>query len=124
MVQLMLAMSLVAFAALLYLVQASQASVLEYNIAELQAQQVQLQATNADLHAQVTALQSPTRIDLLARNQLHMTKPDISTAIWVRPVMPRITSPRPLNADLVEAQRASQPLAWLQHLVTFVKLSL
>ena len=124
MVQLMLAMSLVAFAALLYLVQASQASVLEYNIAELQTEQVQLQATNADLHAQVTALQSPTRIDLFARNQMHMTKPDISTAIWVRPVLPRIVSPRPLNADLVDAQHASEPLAWLEHLAAFVKMSL
>jgi cell division protein FtsL len=120
----MLAMSLVTFAALMYLVQASQASVLEYNISELQAQQVQLQATNADLHAQVTALQSPTRIDALATNQLHMAKPDLSTAIWVHPVLPRIVAPRPLNADLIEAQRASRPLAWLEHMATRIKMSL
>jgi cell division protein FtsL len=124
MVQLMLAMSLVAFAALLYLIQASQASVLEYNIAELQAQQVQLQAANAHLHAQVTTLQSPQRIDTLATTQLHMTKPDLSTAIWVTPVLPRVVFPRPLNADVVDAQRASQPLTWFEHMATFVKLSL
>src|SRR5579884_2599677 len=69
-VQLMLAMAFIAMAALLYLAQASQASILEYNIAEMQTRQTQLMATNAGLRASATTLQSPTRIDTLASTRL------------------------------------------------------
>ena len=122
--QLVLAMGLVALAALLYLAQAGQVSVLQYNIADLQARQVQLNAQYASLEASATSLQSLQRVEHLATAQLHMIRPDLSTAVWVQPVIPRITPLRPINADTVTAERASQPLAWIRHVVQQVQSSL
>lgn len=122
--QLMLAMTCVATAGLLYLAQASQVSVLQYNIAGLQNQQVTLNAQNASLRATATQLQSLRRIDAAATAQLHMTKPDLSSAIWVNAVTPPPVQIRALNADTVAAEQASQPLAWMKHLFTLVRSSL
>lgn len=123
-VQLVLAMGFVALAALLYLGQASQVSVLEVNISDLQSRQVQLNADYASLEANATSLQSLQRVEHLATTQLHMTRPDLSTAVWVQPVLPRIVPLRPLNADTLAAQRASEPLAWIRHVVGLVQSSL
>lgn len=123
-VQLALAMSLVAFAAMVYLFQASQVSVLEMNIADMQTQRVQLRMDTAALQTTASSLQSLQRVDAIATNQLHMTKPDISAAMWVTTVTPRLTAVRAVNADVVAAQRSSQPLAWMQTFVTFVQSSL
>lgn len=122
-IRLALAMTCIAVAGILYLAQASQVSVLEYNTSYLQAQQVQLDAQNAALRSTATQLQSLQRIDTLATQQLHMTKPDLSTAIWINPIFPRATPVRPLNADLVAAMRASQPLSWMQRFIVLVKSS-
>lgn len=123
-VQLMLAMALVAFAALLYLFQASHVSVLEMNISDLQSQQVQLRMDNAALRSTATTLQSLQRVDAAATGRLHMTRPDLSTTIWIRPVVPRLSSIRAVNADTVEAQRQSQPLAWMERALAAAKSSL
>lgn len=120
----MLAMSLVAFAAMLYLFQASHASVLEMNIGDLQGQQVQLRMDDATLRSTASTLQSLQRVDSVATNQLHMTKPDLSTAIWIHPATPRLAAIRAVNADTVTAQRQSQPLAWMHRFAQFVKSSL
>lgn len=122
--QLTMAMSCVAAAGLLYLAQASQVSVLEYNIADLQAQQSALNVQDANLEATATQLQSFSRVSTLATSQLHMTKADISNAIWVEPVIPPVPQTVNVNADTVAAQEASQPLAWMRQLYTLVRSSL
>lgn len=123
-VQLMLAMTCIVIVGLLYLAQASQVSVLQYNIAGLQYQQTALNVQNANLRATATQLQSLQRVDTAATTQLHMTKPDLSTAIWITPVTPPVVRIRPSNADTVAAQRASQPLAWLTNLYIAARSSL
>jgi cell division protein FtsL len=123
-VQLALAMSLVAFAAMIYLFQASQFSILEMNISDLQNQQAQLKVDNAALQTTASSLQSIQRVDRIATTQLHMTKPDIATFMWIVPATPRMPVVRAVNADLLEAQRQSQPLAWMQHFASFVQSSL
>lgn len=123
-VQLILAMTCVAAAGLLYLAQASQVSVLQYNIAGLQYQQTTLNARNASLRATATQLQSLQRIDTAATNQLHMVKPDLSTAIWITAAAPPVVRIHAFNADTVAAERASQPLAWMTRFVTVVRSSL
>jgi cell division protein FtsB len=123
-VQLMLAMTCVAAAGLLYLAQASQVSVLQYNMAGLQYQQTTLNARNASLRATATQLQSLQRIDTAATSQLHMTKPDLSTAIWITAPVPPAVHIYASNADTVAAEQASQPLAWMTRFVTVVRSSL
>lgn len=123
-VQLMLAMTCVAAAGLLYLAQASQVSVLQYNLAGLQYQQTTLNAQNASLRATATQLQSLQRIDTAATSQLHMTKPNLSSAIWITAPTPPAVTIRPSNADTVAAARASQPLAWMASFFTIVRSSL
>lgn len=123
-IQLMLAMTFVALAALLYLAQASQASVLQFNIAGLQDQQAQLTVQNANLRATATSLESVQRIDTIAVRQLHMTTPALSRSVWVEPVIPQVAPIRPFNADTLSAQRRSQPLAWMRRFVALVRSSL
>lgn len=123
-IQLALAMSLVAFAAMIYLFQASQFSILEMNISDLQNQQAQLRVDNAALQTTASSLQSIQRVDTIATTRLHMTKPDMGTFMWVAPATPRMPVIRAVNADLVQAQRQSQPLAWMQHFAAFVQSSL
>jgi cell division protein FtsL len=117
-------MSLVAFAAMVYLFQASQVSILEMNIGDMQNQQVQLRIDNAALQTTASSLQSLQRVDAIATTRLHMTRPDISTSMWITPVATRITAIRAMNADMVDAQRQSQPLAWMLNAATFVQSSL
>src|SRR5947209_5699863 len=119
-----LAMSLIAFAAMVYLFEASQVSILEMNIGDLQNQHMQLRMDNASLQRPASSLQSIQRVDSIATNQLHMIKPDISTFMWVTPVAPRMQALHPVNADLVQAERRSQPLSWMQNAASFVKSSL
>jgi cell division protein FtsL len=123
-IQLALAMSLVAFAAMVYLFQASQYSILEMNIADLQNQQVQLKLDTAALQTTASSLQSIQRVDTIATTQMHMTKPDVGSLMWITPATPRMPVIRAVNADLVDAQRQSQPLAWMEHFATFVQSSL
>lgn len=123
-IQLGLAMSLIAFAAMVYLFQASQVSVLEMNIADLQNQQVQLRMDNASLQMTASSLQSIQRVDTISTTRLHMIKPDISTFLWVTPTAPRIPALRGVNADVVQAERQSQPLSWMQNVAALVKSSL
>ncbi|HZU12565.1 MAG TPA: hypothetical protein VFB58_06965 [Chloroflexota bacterium] len=123
-IQLMLAMSFVALAALLYMVQASQITVQQINIAVLRSDRQQLVAQNAQFRSQAVALQSLQRIDSLATGRLHMATPDITTAIWVKPVFRRVTPLASPSGDIVAAQRASSPLTWLEHALTTVHDSL
>lgn len=123
-IQLALAMSLVAFAAMVYLFQASQFSILEMNIGDLQNQQVQLKVDNAALQTAASSLQSIQRVDTIATTQMHMTKPDVTTFMWIAPATPRMPVIRAVNADLVAAQRQSQPLTWMRHFATLVQSSL
>ena len=116
----MLAMTLMALAALLYLAQASQVSVLQFSIAELQTERTQLALENASLRMVATNLQSVRRVDRLASDQLHMIKPDISTSVWVWPVVPPVPSARTPEADRAAAQQASQPGSWLRRFVRLV----
>jgi hypothetical protein len=94
------------------------------NIGDLQAAQTQLRMDNASLHATATSLQSLQRVDAIATNQLHMARPDLSNTIWIRPVTPRLGVIRAVNADTVEAQRQSQPLAWMRRAIAVVRSSL
>ena len=123
-VQLALAMSLIAFAAMVYLFQASQVSVLEMNISDLQSQRVQLRMDNAALQTTASSLQSLQRVDWYATNKLHMIKPDIAGSMWIAVSTPRLPEIRAVNADTLAAQRRSQPLAWMQNVASFVQSSL
>lgn len=137
-VRLLLAMSFVALAGLLYLLQASQASVLEVNISDLQASHAQLAAENASLRITATSLQSLPRIDDVATHRLHMLKPDLSSAIWISPVLPQVgvrqadgslsTTDSPATpiwlTQMSSAQHRSQPLGWMKRLLTLIRSSL
>jgi hypothetical protein len=122
--RLMLATCFVAGAAVLYLAQASQTSVMEFNISELQQQELQLSLRSADLHGTATNLQSFTRIGNLATNQLHMIRPAPSATIWIHPVVPWVpASPLP-EASRARAVQESQPLSWMRNFISFVAASL
>ncbi|GAC1326818.1 MAG: hypothetical protein NVS2B16_09520 [Chloroflexota bacterium] len=123
-VQLMLAMTLVALAAMIYLAQASQASVLSVRISNSQDVHVHLELQNANLHDAATQYQSLTRIETLASNRLHMSRADLSTTIWINPEVPRLTPLRSQRYDLYAAQQRSEPRAWLQRVMHFVVSSL
>ena len=122
--RLMFAMFFIAVAAVLYLQQAGQASVLEYNIAALQSEQLQLNMRNANLHASATDLQAPQRIESMATGQLQMLKPDPSNTIWNRPLVPRVAAAPPPDVTLATADRVSSPLAWISRTLSFIKSSL
>jgi cell division protein FtsL len=117
-------MSLIAFAAMVYLFQASQVSILEMNIGDLQNQQVQLRLDNASLQMTSSSLQSIPRVDSIATNQMHMIKPDISTFMWVTPAATHLPPVHGVNQDVLQAERQSQPLSWMQSVAAFVKSSL
>lgn len=119
-VRLILAMTLMALAALLYLAQASQVSVLQFSIAELQTERTQLALENASLRMTATNLKSVRRVDRLASDQLHMTKPDISTSVWVWPVIPTMPATPTRTADRASALQASQPVAWMHRFIRLV----
>ena len=123
-VQIILAMSLLAIACLLYLTQASQVSVIQYNIADLQAQNAQLNTQNTELRAQAMGLQSIERIQHLATTQLHMVTPHIGSTVWLTVTFPRISQPRPSYVNTVAAERQSQPLSWLRSFFHALKSSL
>jgi cell division protein FtsL len=122
--RLVTAMALFAVAGLLYLAQASQVSVHEFNIADLQQQQATLTMQNASLHAQATSLQSPDRIAQIAGTRLHMAPPDLSRAIWITPVLPTVAPVPGSDADTEAAMQGSEPAAWMQRLVTLIQSSL
>jgi hypothetical protein len=122
-VQLALSMTFVAVAALLYMAQAGQVSVQQININTLTGERMNLVAANTRYRAISTTLQSAQRIDTGA-TQLHMTAPPPSSVLWLNPVVPQVAPIRPVNADALSAQRASQPLAWMEHAVAFVRSSL
>jgi cell division protein FtsL len=123
-IQLMLVMSLVVFAALIYLNQASKVSILQYKISDLSAQQSMLRQENAQLTAIKTKLILPGRIDSIATTQLHMVKTDFSSIHWVTVKVPVVHPVKPLGADLTAAEARSQPQAWVHRFVGFVESSL
>ncbi|MGH2448285.1 MAG: hypothetical protein ACRDFS_06750 [Chloroflexota bacterium] len=120
-VQLMLAMSLVAMATLFLFIQSSQASVIELNLQSLQNQQTQLNATAAGLQAATTRLQTPQHIQSIAINQLHMSKPNPSSMVWVAPT---VVLPRTKPVSATDAKAQSQPLAWMERFIRLVRSSL
>jgi cell division protein FtsL len=120
----MLAMSCVALAGLLYLAQANQASVLQYNIAELQVERVQLTAQDGTLRAAAMPLQSPQRIVSAAQTQLHMQQPNPSNTLWIAPTFSQVALPPSPAASSQAAQQRSQPLAWMRRVFGAVKASL
>ena len=122
-VQLMLVMSLVVFALVVYLYQASQVSVLSYNITYLQGSQGRLRQQNAQLNATQSELTSPARIEAAATT-FQMTKPDIATTIWVNVPVPHVRVVRPIAADMAAAQQRSEPRAWVKNFISLVKSSL
>jgi len=122
--QLMLAMSFVAVAGMLYLAQASQASVLQFNIQDLQNTRTQISAQNAGLEATATSLNSVTRVNTLALGQYHMTEPDFPHAIWINVSAPTVVLLRPAYTSVVSAQRQSRPAAWMVRFLSVVKNSL
>ena len=117
--QLIAAMALISCAALIYLNQASKVSVLQFTIADLQRQQIQLRMQNADLYARASALQNLQRIESQATSQLHMSKPDYANTVWIRPIVPQVAPP-PGNAAAVRARSQSQPLAWMTHAIQYL----
>jgi cell division protein FtsL len=123
-VQLMLAMSFVALAALLYMVQASQVSVQRININTLRTEQMELAAANTNYDATAASLQSYTRIDAEATSQLQMAPSDPSTWVSLNPFVPRVVAIPSVTADTSSAQKASQPLAWMERAISLVRSSL
>jgi cell division protein FtsL len=123
-VRLMLATVLVAIAFLLYLAQASQASVIDLNIGYLQAESAQLNVENTNLRTTAATFRSTQRISLAAINHLHMVQPDMAHTVWVRAAFPTVAPPIDGGADSRRAQQRSQPLAWTRRLVSFVRASL
>ncbi len=115
-VQLMLVMTLIALAALIYLYQASQVNVLQFNIADLRQQQSQLNLQNANLYASASALSSLPRVEKIAATQLHMTHPDLSNTLWVYQVVPPSSPALPLSTP-AQARAQSLPITWIRHLV-------
>jgi cell division protein FtsL len=123
-VQLMLAMTFIAVAFLLYMAQESQISVQQINMAVLRSQHMQLVAENTTLRAAATGLQSTPRVDRIATTRLGMSVPDASNTIWVSVSVPPLPPVRPVNADVVAAERQSAPMAWLGRFVRTVQSSL
>ncbi len=123
-IQLMLVMSLVVFAALIYLNQASKVSVSQYKISDLTAQQSMLRQDNAQLNAIKSHLILPGRIDSIATTRLHMAKADFSSNLWVTVTVPIVHPLKPLGADVAAAEARSQPQAWVHRFVDFVESSL
>ena len=121
--QLIAAMALISCAALIYLNQASKVSILQFTIADLQRQQIQLRMQNADLYARASALQNLQRIESQATTQLHMNKPDYGSTVWIRPVIPQVPPP-PTDAAGARARAESQPLAWMSHAIQFLAAQL
>ena len=117
-------MTFIATALLLYLAQASQTSVLQFSIADLQTEHARLVAQNSSLQSTSTALRSLGRVDQAASTQLHMAKADISTAIWVSPVVPRAYTLPPAGAEAALAGQQSRPLAWIERVFTLIRSSL
>lgn len=122
--QLILAMSFIAMAALMYLAQASQISVLQYNIAGLQSQRADLMSQNANLQATATGLRVVNRIETIATTQLHMIKPGPSATIWVSPVVPAVPRLHLASQSIAAAERRSQPLSWMTSAVSTIRASL
>lgn len=122
-VRLALFMSLVVFAAYMYMNQATRASVVEYNIGNQRQSADSLRQQNVKLHAVNSALSAPGRIRAAAA-QLGMTRPDVSATIWIQVMTPQVRVVRPVDADIRVAQQESSPAAWLQHAYTFAKSSL
>jgi cell division protein FtsL len=123
-VKLTLAMVFVAIASLVYLAQASQASVIELNIASLQQEGSDLSVTNANLHAQAARLRAVTRVSQAAVTQFHMVQPNGSSIVWISIVVPRVTPQPDISISTLRAQRSSQPLAWVNNLMNTVVASL
>ena len=122
-VQLMLVTTLVAIAFLLYLAQASQLSIIQYDVQDLRVERMQLNAQNANLHARAAQLQSIQRVDAYATTQLHMAKPDLSSTIWVQPVAPRVVVPS-IPDSSAAAEARSRPSAWITRFISLVRSSL
>ncbi len=123
-VQLALILSLLAFAAMVYMFQASQVDVLQMNISALQSHAVQAQADNAALESRATYLQSIRRITAIATKQLHMAPVDPNAMVWIFPVIPPTPQTHDVNADLRRVQQASQPLAWVGQFAAAVRSAL
>jgi hypothetical protein len=117
-------MTCIALAFLLYLVQAGETSVYEYNIASDQSLYAQLAAQNANLRATAVGLSSTTRIDQAAATQFHMIKPDISGALWVQTVVPALPVRSTVEANTRAAERQSQPAYWLGQTLADIRASL
>lgn len=123
-VQLMLAMTFIAVAFLLYMAQESQISVQQINLSVLRSNHMQLVADNTSLRATATGLQSTTRIDRTASTRLGMSAPDNSSYVWVRVAVPPLTPVHAVNADALAAERQSAPLAWMGRFLHTVQSSL
>jgi cell division protein FtsL len=121
--RLMLAMMLVAIASIIYLAQASQESILQFGLSDLQQQQMQLNSKNAALQAQMSQLQSTQRFDSTASQRLGMVKPSVSP-VWLSPTVPRFQATPPPDVSLQKAEQESQPLAWMKSFVSAVLASL
>jgi cell division protein FtsL len=123
-VQLMLAMTFIAAAFLLYMAQESQISVQQINLSVLRSDHMQLVANNTTLRGAATALQSTTRIDQTATTRLGMSTPDNSSYIWVPVAVSPLPAVHPVNADAIAAERQSAPLAWMGRFLSAVQSSL
>lgn len=119
--RLMLAMVLCVLAMLMYLQQASQMSVHQFAISNLQAEQSQLSLTNVNLHAQASQLRSVSRIQTIATTQLHMTPADPTKSIWVLITVPRVRPVVVVSSDTQAAKRISSPLHWMTTTLTWIR---
>jgi hypothetical protein len=61
---------------------------------------------------------------VLASNQLHMVKLDISTTVWVWPTIPSPLAENSMTGDALAAQRASQPVAWMHRCIELIESAL
>ena len=112
------ATGLIIVAVVAYLLQANQATMLEMNLGNLKATQVNLMAENASLVVKADYLTAEPRISSMATRN-HMFHPSLKDALWltvyVPPTVPHMPKTRPVTTG---------PLVWMQNAVHTVRDSL
>lgn len=113
------AIILLGISGLAYLLQVNQASWLEFRLTRQAALQTQLNARRAVLLVRRDALLAEHHIDLVATTKLHMERPSLDTALWLRVSVPR-TTPHAIRAPAV----STGPLTWMSTAVHDIGASL
>lgn len=120
--RLSIAMACVFVAGVLYLAQASQISVREYDMQKLQSQNVTLTTDNAELLARQAALRSMPRVISIATTKLHMVR--AAHPLWVTVQIPLIPAMSGVGTSAKAADARSDPLTWMRNFIDLAKAQL